>query len=278
MKTIDLHVHSYCSDGEESLQSLLATAIGKGFSAFSITDHNYISPEQRYIQKIADKQGILFIQGVEASCVDRKTNTSLHILGYSNSFDIEKINKRMFPIIKGYNDRAKKIIEKLNRKYTTGFEFEEIKKEVPSIYVSRNYLAQRLSRFLGDKLAPKELLSEVFIKENNSWMPDVQEAIKIIKENNGFAILAHPGNLINNNQFDNLIRRLIGFGLDGVEVYTPKHTTDIIDILKKIAKRYNLILTAGSDWHGRHTSKEKEGVLVSDKIYNKLSEIFGRRQ
>jgi hypothetical protein len=278
MKTIDLHVHSYYSDGEESPRSLLASAIGKGFRAFSITDHNYISPEQNLVQKIAEEQGVLFIQGIEVSCIDRETKESLHILGYSDSFNFEKVNKKIMPIVAGYNERAKKIIEKLNRKYSAGFDFEEIINEVPSVYVSRNQLAQKLSVFLGGKFTPRELLSEVFVEEDDSWMPNAQEAIEIIKESNGVAILAHPGNLVDNIQFDDLIKRLVGFGLKGIEAYTPKHTPGIIDILKKTAEKYNLILTAGSDWHGRHLSKEEEGMEVPDRIYNRLSEIFGHRK
>jgi len=278
MKTIDLHVHSYYSDGEESPRSLLAAAIGRGFSAFSIADHNYISPEQGRVQIKAEEQGVLFIQGIEVSCVDRETKESLHILGYSDSFNFEKLNRKTTPIVAGYNDRAKKIIKKLNQKYSAGFDFEEMKSETPSVCISRNQLAHKLSVFLGGRFTPKELLPEVFIEEDDSWMPNAQEAIEIINENNGVAILAHPGNLVDNVQFDSLVERLVGFGLKGIETYTPKHTPEIIDILKKIAEKYNLILTAGSDWHGKHLSKDEEGMEVPNKICNRLSEIFGQRK
>ncbi len=278
MKTIDLHVHSYYSDGEESPSALLAAAIGRSFSIFSIADHNFISSEQSRLQKIAEEQGVLFVPGVEVSCVDRKTKESLHLLGYSESFDYEKINRKMLRIVEGYNDRAKRIIKKLNRKYSAGFDFEEIKKEVPGVCVNRNHLAQRLSNFLGGKFSPKELLPEVFVEENDSWMPDVREGIEIIKECNGIAILAHPGNLVDKDCFKNLVARLVSYGLKGIEAYVPKYTTSIIDILKKTAEKYSLILTAGSDWHGQSISKEEEGISVPDRICARLSEMFGQRE
>jgi predicted metal-dependent phosphoesterase TrpH len=278
MKTIDLHIHSYYSDGEESPVTLLNAAIDKNFGIFSITDHNYISPEQNRLKKLAEKQGVLFIQGIEVSCVDKRTNESLHILGYSNSFNFEKINKKLLTTIEGYNNRAKKIIKKLNHKYTTGFDYQKIKNEIPSAYVSINYLAHRLFNHLNGGITPKELISEVFIKEDNSWMLDVREAIKIIEEANGVAILAHPGNLVGNNQFDKFVKKLIKFGLKGIEVYAPKHDTHTINVLGEIAEKFNLILTAGSDWHGTHTSQKEKGILVSDEIYNKLSAMFGYKK
>lgn len=278
MKTIDLHIHSYYSDGEESPRVLLTAAAKKGFNVFSIADHNYISADQEHLQRLAERQGMLFVQGIEVSCVDRKTRESLHILGYSRFFDIDKINEKLSPIIKGYNTRAKKIIKKLNRKYGAGLDFDKIKKQIPSACVSRNHIVQRLSEFLGDRISPRELLSEVFIEEDNSWMPDSEEAIKIIIESNGIAILAHPGDLVYKGNFENLVDRLANFGLRGIEVYFPKHSPQIIDILKKTAEKYNLIITGGSDWHGKNLSKEEWGVLVPNEIYNKLSELFLRKR
>lgn len=274
MKTIDLHVHSYYSDGAESPKDLVMAAIGKRFSVFSIADHNYISPEQSRLQKIAADRGVLFIQGIEVSCVDKKTDKSLHILGYSNYFNYEKINRKMLPVIKGYNVRAKKIIGKLNKKYSVGFDFDKIRSEAPSVIVSRNYLAKRLSNFLGGKLSPEQLLPEIFIEEDDSWMPDPKEAIEIIKECNGTAILAHPGNLIDSDCFEDIIKRLIDYGLAGIEVYTLKHSARVVNMLKKIAEKYDLIMTGGSDWHGGLKEKDEEGLEVPDKIYNRLSEIF----
>jgi len=278
MKIIDLHIHSYYSDGEESPSVLLKTAIERGFSIFSIADHNYISSQQSHIQKIALRHGVLFVQGVEVSCVDRKTKESLHILGYSNSFDLGKINRKMSPIVEGYNVREKKIIDKLNHKYEADFDYEEIKKKTAGIFVSRNQLAQKLSEFLGGKIALKKLLPEVFVEEDNSWMPSAKEAIEIIKESNGVAVLAHPGNLVNKDNFENLLQRLVNWGLEGIETYALKHDPDVTNTLNKIAKNFGLIIAAGSDWHGRNLSQTKEGMLVADRVCNKLSEIFGNKE
>ena len=274
MKKIDLHNHSNYSDGESSFQELLDLAIEKKISFFSITDHNYISPEQDKFRALAEKKGIFFIQGIEVSCIDKETGQSLHILGYSNSFKIEKINEALDHIIQGYNNRAKKIIGKLNKKYGADFNFEKIKNETLAVYVSRNHLIKKLSEFLGNKLSQKELLQEVFIEEGNSWMPDSFEAIKIIHKYGGIAVLAHPGNIIKKDRFEELIAKLVKNGLKGIEVYYPKHNEVVVEILKNTSNKFNLIQTGGSDWHGQSFSKKEIGIDAPDEIYSKLQEIF----
>jgi 3',5'-nucleoside bisphosphate phosphatase len=278
MKNVDLHVHSYYSDGEESPGSLLLSAINMGFKIFSIADHNYISPDQNQLLRLAKDRGLLYLQGVEISCFDKETDESLHILGYSTFFDIERINRRLQPIVDGYNERAKKIIAKLNLKYGADFDYTKIKNEIPSVCISRNYLAQKLSVFLGGARSPKELLPEVFVEEDHSWMPDAKTAIDFIRGNNGMAILAHPGNLIAKGQFENLLERLIIYGLQGIEVYYPKHTAEIAGILKKTAEKYNLLITAGSDWHGREFSQDHKGMLIPDGVYGNLSNMFTQKK
>ena len=279
MKTIDLHVHSYYSDGAESPSSLCKIAIRRRFSVFSIADHNYISPQQSQIQKIALRYGIFFIQGIEISSIDRIEEESLHILGYSRAFNIPEINKVMKPIVEGYNERAKKIIDKINSKYNAHFDYNLIEKEVPGVYISRNQLAERLSMHLGGKYTAKELVPEIFVEENNSWMPSVQKAIEIIRENNGMAVLAHPQNLLYKDNFDNLIKRLTCFGLEGIETYTPKHDSKTIDILNFVAKKFGLIMTAGSDWHGSGLSPMgRPGLAVPDRVCTKLLNRFGYKE
>jgi hypothetical protein len=273
MKKIDLHTHSYYSDGQNSPAELLEFAYKKKLKIFSLTDHNFISKEQKNLQKEALNKNILFIEGIEVSCVDRESNKSLHILGYSHSFNIGKINKALTPVIYGYNERAKKIIDKLNNKFKIGLNFDELKKEIPSVYISRNHIAKKLSDFLDNKLMFKEILKEVFVEEDDSWMPDAKEAIDIISQSGGEAVLAHPGNLIKGDDFENLLKKLINYGLKGIEVYYPKHNPESIKKLEEIALKYKLIITAGSDWHGQIFSKTEMGLNVADKVYNDIVSI-----
>ncbi|MDD3614478.1 MAG: PHP domain-containing protein [Candidatus Pacebacteria bacterium] len=273
MKIIDLHLHSFYSDGELAPRNLLKLAIQNKLSLFSITDHNFISSDLNQIKKEASQQNILFVPGIEISTFEKQAGTALHIVGYSHSFNIKKINEAMTPTIHGYNERAKKIIKKINRQYKTQFNYDEIKREIPSIYVSRNQLVQKLLKFIGGKATFQELLPEVFVEEDNSWMMSPKEAISLIKENDGLAVLAHPSNLIN-QRFDSLLEKLTNFGLDGIEVYTAKDDVTTIQILEKTALKYHLLATAGSDWHGFHLSAYNPGIKIPNGAYQKILNKF----
>ncbi len=113
MKT-DLHIHSYYSDGEHSPKYVLSKIKESGISLFSVVDHNYISPKVQDIKRDAKAINVYFVDGIEISCIDKKRNISIHMLGYSKKFNLE-INSALKPVIDGYNIRAKKIIEKINR-------------------------------------------------------------------------------------------------------------------------------------------------------------------
>lgn len=100
------------------------------------------------------------MQGIELSCVDRETGESLHILGYSLNFDIELLNNFSKVIVDGYNERAKKIIKKLNKQYKNfNLDIEKLRKIKKEVYISRNTIAEELMKFLGsDNITRKEAL------------------------------------------------------------------------------------------------------------------------
>src|SRR3989344_2981571 len=204
MKKIDLHLHSYYSDGSSSLEEILSQIEREKVSVFSITDHNFISQEIENFQKTIQEAEMGFLQGVEISCMDKTSRQSIHMLGYSKSFNIEKINNDLKTVLVGYNERAKKIVEKLNQEFGFDLNFEKIKSSIKSPFVSRNLLAEILIEKVDKSLTMKDALKKVFINEDDSWMIDAEEAIDIIKRSGGKAILAHPGNLINKLNFDNL--------------------------------------------------------------------------
>lgn len=63
--------------------------------------------------------------------------------------------------------------------------------------------------------------------------------------------MAHPAIYKN----EELIEELIPYGLDGIEIYHPKHSLENINLLEKIAKKNNLLITGGTDFHGDVDSK-----------------------
>ncbi len=271
MKNIDLHIHSSYSDGENRPEEIFQKILTRGIGLFSLTDHNFILEDNTKIKELARLNGILFIEGIEISSIEKTTGISLHILGYSKCFDKQRINKALAVTVDDYNTRAKKIIAKLNSEFLTlGIDFDEIKRMNNEVCVSRNTLARVLVAFLNKSITIKEALKKyVFVDENDSWMLSSQEAFEKIRVANGISVLAHSGRELRrmgNGPFEKMIEVLKAQGLVGIEVYHPKHTPQDVSELKRIALKNNLVVTGGSDWHGANYSPDSSlGIKISKK-------------
>ncbi len=272
LKNIDLHIHSHFSDGVNSPEEIREKARQEGVKLFSITDHNYIGVDTCFIKD--SQKEFSFLQGIEISSLDRVTNEPLHILGYSYCFNIPRINRSLASVVEGYNIRAKNIIAKLNDKFNSGFDFEEIKKEAPAVFVSRNLLAKKLVEFVGNGMVMTGALKEAFIDEDNSWLPGAEDVIGLIQDCGGIAVLAHPGNILEKMNVEELVKRLGRAGLEGIEAFYPKHSPKTTGALIDLAKKYQLIITAGSDWHGRNFSASPPGIKVPAWIYESCINFF----
>jgi hypothetical protein len=103
-------------------------------------------------------------------------------------------------------------------------------------------------------------------------MLSVERAIKIIRQARGISILAHSGNILKKLGIENyevIVKRFIEYGLKGIEVYSSFHDLRQTKELKIIAKKFNLLITAGSDWHGyKYSPERKLGCNLTDEELN----------
>lgn len=267
---IDLHTHSYFSDGEYSPRKIIIEALDKNVSIISITDHNFIS-ETRLTKIYAKKCNIKFIEGIEISTLLKLSDltASLHILGYGKSLDRCLLNNNLAKTINGYNHRAGVIINKLNREFPRlKLNLESLMTKDQEAYVSRNTLAKLLVTHLKNSISIKDALKQyVFVKEDNSWMMTPEECFELIISAGGVPILAHSGKELRKmglSNYEKMISWLVKHGLMGLEVYYPKHTAKEINIIKNIANKFNLCITGGSDWHGKTYTPDVEiGLEIS---------------
>src|SRR3989344_7069365 len=143
---IDLHTHSYFSDGELSPEELVKKAKNTNVSIFAVTDHNFLT-DTKTLKDAVKKDGITLIDGIEISTLHRlpKSSISLHISGYGKELDKNILNNNLQKTIEGYNNRAKAIVNKLNTLFPTfNLDFDFLKKGSNEVYVSRNTLAKLL--------------------------------------------------------------------------------------------------------------------------------------
>lgn len=247
---IDLHAHTRASDGELTSEALIDLAISKGIKAIAITDHDTVDGLDSAIEYAKDKE-IIFIPGIELEA-DIK-NGQMHILGlFIQHHEHNFVNKLEY-ISKTRSNRNDLFIEELNK---MGFEIclEDLKQvsngktigkpHFARVFLNKGYIKTKDEMF--DKYLNKPPFSEL---KKSPYGP--KDIIRMIKEANGIAILAHPQSLkLNDNELKKKIRELKEYGLDGIECYHSKQTKEEMIKYKKIANELDLLITKGSDFHG----------------------------
>ncbi|ABR30526.1 phosphoesterase [Thermosipho melanesiensis] len=264
---VDFHLHTTASDGTFSPEDLINLLKEKNIEYFSITDHDTVDG----IKNIREKN---FIPGVEISV---EYPSTLHILGYGIDLNNKKLLETL-EMLKQYRlNRNKLIIEKMQK---MGFDitFEEALKEANRTIIGRPHFASLMVK-KGYVNSIKEAF-EKYLKKGKPLYEDkkrlnMDKAIKLIKEANGLSFLAHPyQTTTNKDELETLIKKLVSLGLDGLEVYYSKHTKEMISTYEKIAKKFNLLKSAGSDFHGTNTPDIQPGINIDKKDINDFIKIF----
>ncbi|MBQ8724887.1 MAG: PHP domain-containing protein [Oscillospiraceae bacterium] len=254
---IDLHLHSTCSDGQDTPEELVKIAVRAGISVMALTDHDTINGLMR-AKNTANELGIGFISGIEISVQGGK---ELHILGYGVDPDSEILHqfyesnrshrlKRRDRLIELFNNAGipitlEKICEANNGKSTGRPHF------------ARTLVEMGYAKSVQDAFDRYLTTPEFYCIERPK--PTAQEGIAMIKKAGGISVLAHPYTLkLEDKSFRELIQKLISYGLRGIECYYSKHTPEQIRYYRSIAHEYGLISTCGSDYHG---SKVKPDIM-----------------
>ncbi len=264
----DLHVHTNYSDGTMSPEAVVDEAIRLGISTISITDHDTVEGVVAACQ-YGQGKNLNIIPGLELSSY--LSPLEVHILGYF--IDIHNVSLQKILKV-AHEDRLKRIYaiaEKL-RGLHVDIDPQEIftlagkgspgRMHVAEVIWKHGYcntILESFSKYIGDHgpaYVPKKTLTP-------------QQAIELIREAGGVSVLAHPGL----TQRDHVIEDLVKYGLQGIEVYYPSHTPQAVKKYQKIAKKYNLVETGGSDFHGeRKADTPIAKVTVPGDLVSKLKQ------
>ncbi len=249
----DLHVHTTLSDGSFGIEEVIAQAKRMGLDYLAITDHDTLSSQSRS-QILADRYGVKVIPAVELSAWDKKRNTKVHILCYAP----QKPDRLEGLCLKSCQIRtqcAKDMIEKVMKRYPIPQEaFLKYTKGSKSIYKQHimralvNYgYATELYGSVNEKLFAYPRGECLVTRE----YPDVNFVCDLIHSSKGIAVMAHPY-MFNNVE---LLKELIAAGkMDGIECYHYSATPIQQESLVELAKKNDLIVTGGSDFHGLYNS------------------------
>ena len=268
MPVIDLHSHSRYSDGTVSISELLYTFSKAGVEIMSLTDHDCILGIEEARLKAA-RYNILFVNGVEISTCD---HDNLHFVGYNFDPKNLALNKLLEKNAQLRLERVKKTIKLLqeNKIKITEEEVLKIAKGVSS----RAHIADCLRRrHLG--YMRSDIFKKYLGKDCPAYVPPmavtVKETINTIKQAGGKCFIAHPGLVKEYWEFE----KWVSWGLDGIEIYYPSHREAMREELLQIAKKYNLLVSGGSDFHGNIAGRTLvPGREVPQEVYDKLYSVF----
>lgn len=249
---IDLHTHSTVSDGTDTPEALLNCACIAGLALFSLTDHDAIKGCEQILSLRAPDDPH-FLPGVEFSCRDEAGK--YHILGYGYDAGSEPIRR---VVEKGHGLRMKKIQTRLDfLKTQFGFEFpqEEIEALLALDNPGKPHLGNLMVKYgyaPTKELAIKEYIDRLRLRSD---YVRPEEAIAGILGSGGVPVLAHPcygsgDELIVADELDARVRRLMDFGLQGLEAFYSGFSEKLHKQVLALAERRGLYVTAGSDYHG----------------------------
>ena len=249
---IDLHMHTNVSDGTDTPLGIVRRVKDAGITLFSVTDHDATAGCSA-IKSGLSEGNPAFIFGVEFSCQDE--DGKYHILGYG--YD-EKAPSIREVVDTGHGFRMLKLRQRLDfLKKEFGFEFKEQdraslfalnnpgKPHIANLMVKYGY-APSIGSAIGDYLDKLDCQDEYVRPE---------DAIRAILEGGGIPVLAHPSygcgdELFIGDDMENRLKKLIGFGLKGVEAFYSGFTAPLQKEILSFAEKYDLYVTAGSDYHG----------------------------
>ncbi|MCK4956458.1 MAG: PHP domain-containing protein [Candidatus Cloacimonetes bacterium] len=267
MKKVDLHIHTSFSDGIYTPKKILELARKNNVEFIAITDHDTFSGYHEAKKIVAD-YGLELIPGVEISTSYK--NVDVHILAYYPDVKNKELNEMLNNIQLGRFCRAKKILASLND-LNMPLELDRIielagendligRPHIARAMIAAGYVQNKneaFDKYLGDgrkAFHPKP-------------SPSPEKIIKIIKKAGGISVLAHPQTLQN----DDLVYDIIGFGIDGLEVYYGKSGFDITKHYEAIALENGLIRTGGTDFHGEGYDKQVfESFVAPDSVLKEL--------
>ena len=251
---IDLHMHSTVSDGTDSPEAILVKVKEAGIGLFALTDHDAIAGAAQ-VKENRGPDDPLFISGVEFSCKD--DFGKYHILGYGYDPAAAAINEL---VETGHSSRLIKLdrrLDALKNQFGIGFSNEDISGLFANKNPGKPHLARLLVKY-GYAADMKQAFSDYLNKlkiQNIHFRPE--EAISAILQSGGIPVLAHPSygsgdELVLGADLDKRLQRLIGDGLRGVEGYYSTFTPQMQSEVLGLAEKYDLYVTAGSDYHGKN--------------------------
>jgi len=252
----DLHLHTHFSDGTYSPEELVGHAGRVGLRAIAVTDHDTVEGCDRAARACA-ASGLEFVAGAELTC--ELEGCEVHLLGYYLDTAHPRLLQELAVFQRVRQERVREMVAKLNE-LQLPLEAETVFALANCRSPGRPHVARALVQ-QGLCGTVDEAFERYLKKHRPAWVPkfkmSARQAISLIHEARGLAVVAHPG--LNHN--DHIIPRLVETSLDGIECWHTKHTRAATERYVALARQYGLLITGGSDCHGLSKGKPLIGTV-----------------
>ena len=267
---VDMHIHTTSSDGTLNPEEIIRLAILSNVKTLAITDHDTLLGTKSVLG--TDPRGLEIYSGIELSALVRTGKARIHILGYDFNVNGEEINKAVefvdkcseynfklyircleekFPEINIPTEDVEEVLE-LRRK--TGKNIGRV--DIAHILIKHGYGVDPNHEFPEDYTA-QDIVFEKYlnpvkyqVQEEKMGITE-EECIAAIKNSGGIVSLAHPSSLrVSDEELEEKVKHYKELGLDALEVYHPNNSRRQRAFYYSLAKKYNLLISGGTDYHG----------------------------
>lgn len=270
---VDLHIHTYYSDGTMSPKEVVEDAKRKNLGIIAITDHDVLDSYEE-LKVEAEKAGIIAIRGVEIDSIFE--GHLVHLLAYKF-----EDNEKLFKLINHAKEQLLETSIELIRRMENDYEGISLE-DYNSYEYERRKGGWKGIHYLHDRKITEGLFDGVKFYgkydcgHEKFAFPSVGEVCNTVHDDNGYVVLAHPCNYYSNKNKEDILEKLEilkSLGIDGVECYYPANSDLMTNTCLEFCKDNNLIITAGSDGHGDFGAVSK-GIEYYIGAINKDSEIL----
>lgn len=266
----DIHCHTVFSDGTETLRTLLEQAKSRGLQGVAITDHD-TTAGWLDAQQAATWAELPLLRGTEITADDNRI--SVHMLAFQYDPDNAQIREMFANTRAARLRRTKRMVEHIAEDYPITWHSVQVQAhEGMRTTIGRPHIADALVA-AGVYRTRSEAFAGVVSTSSKYYIPTpsptTHDVVAAVKAAGGVTVIAHAGDLSRNRRLlsDEQIESLIAEGLDGLEVWHRGNPPQQRERLLAIASAHDLLVTGGSDWHGKGKPNELgENLTDADTV------------
>ncbi|NCC07901.1 MAG: PHP domain-containing protein [Clostridia bacterium] len=250
----DLHTHTNFSDASSDIETLPLLAARAGMTHLAVSDHDTVLAIN-YANEHKTQNGVQLIPAVELTGFDAAQGERVHILCYYPRVTKELVSFCAL-MAQRRNEAVGKSLAEIEQLYPQFKREDALKYAQKSGVLFKTCAIRVLFDYACTDGIYKDLYKQLFGKNgtvlHNPAYESVADVLKMARGTGGVIVIAHPSVYHSMP----LVRRLAASGeIDGVEINHPRNTAEDKKELAEIAKKYNLIVTGGSDFHGMYSAK-----------------------